>query len=274
MGDDRLTRREHVIARLLHRQDLPLSVPATMSYSRHNMADPEQQVNTTTPSEIPTRSKPRRLEVSLPYLAAPSTVKNALDRIRQAATPDRVSPDFVHTVLQIKGGTGDTIAPFLKKIGLVATDGAPTELYRQFRNLTTGGAAIAAAMKFGYKPLSNVNEFFYRLDEKALLALIVQVTGGEANSSTTRQIFSTFKALKEYADFDALERDNRSAIVVQRAPEEPPPAMGPPPPRGSGNGSVGLNLAYTINLNLPATSDQAVFNAIFRSLKEHLITNG
>jgi hypothetical protein len=36
---------------------------------------------------------------------------------------------------------------------------------------------------------------------------------------------------------------------------------------------LGLNLSYTINLNLPATSDQAVFNAIFKSLKEHLITN-
>ena len=33
----------------------------------------------------------------------------------------------------------------------------------------------------------------------------------------------------------------------------------------------GLRLGYTINLNLPATSDVAVFDAIFRSLKEHLL---
>jgi hypothetical protein len=39
----------------------------------------------------------------------------------------------------------------------------------------------------------------------------------------------------------------------------------------SGQLSVGLNLGYTINLNLPATSDPAVFNAIFRALKEHLL---
>lgn len=38
--------------------------------------------------------------------------------------------------------------------------------------------------------------------------------------------------------------------------------------RGTG---LGLNLGYTINLNLPATSDPAVFNAIFKSLKEHLL---
>ncbi len=37
----------------------------------------------------------------------------------------------------------------------------------------------------------------------------------------------------------------------------------------TGNGA--LNLSYTINLNLPETSDIQVFNAIFRSLKENLL---
>ena len=33
-----------------------------------------------------------------------------------------------------------------------------------------------------------------------------------------------------------------------------------------------MNLSYTINLNLPATSDIAVFNAIFKSLKENVLS--
>ena len=36
---------------------------------------------------------------------------------------------------------------------------------------------------------------------------------------------------------------------------------------------LGLNLGYTFNINLPATSDQAVFNAIFRSLKENILSD-
>jgi len=47
--------------------------------------------------------------------------------------------------------------------------------------------------------------------------------------------------------------------------EDPPP---PPPPIQN---PTGLNLSYTINLNLPETSDVEVFNAIFRSLKENLL---
>ena len=35
--------------------------------------------------------------------------------------------------------------------------------------------------------------------------------------------------------------------------------------------NAGLNLSYTINLNLPETSDVEVFNAIFRSLKDNLL---
>jgi hypothetical protein len=35
--------------------------------------------------------------------------------------------------------------------------------------------------------------------------------------------------------------------------------------------SQAFNFSYTINLNLPETTDVEVFNAIFRSLKEHLL---
>jgi hypothetical protein len=45
-----------------------------------------------------------------------------------------------------------------------------------------------------------------------------------------------------------------------------PPQL--PPPEAQ---TVGLRLGYNINLNLPATSDIAVFNAIFKSLRENLL---
>jgi hypothetical protein len=32
-----------------------------------------------------------------------------------------------------------------------------------------------------------------------------------------------------------------------------------------------MNLSYTINLNLPPSTDPEVFNAIFRALREHLL---
>jgi hypothetical protein len=35
--------------------------------------------------------------------------------------------------------------------------------------------------------------------------------------------------------------------------------------------SVGLNLAYTVNIVLPETTNPEVFNSIFKSLKDNLL---
>lgn len=207
---------------------------------------------------------------SLPYLASPGSIKTALERIRSAATPDRVTIDFVTTKLQIKGGTGFAILPYLKKIGFVATDGSPTDLYKQFRNSALAGAAIAEAIKIGYKDLLQVNEYFYELDDKKLLDLIIQVTGADAKSSVAKATLSTLKTLKSFANFNIPKAAEPPASSKEVSPhvEHIDSQI-----HALGKERLGLNLSYTINLNLPATSDQAVFNAIFRSLKEHLLTN-
>lgn len=210
------------------------------------------------------------MPANLPYVASPGSIKTALERIRSAATPERVTKDFVTTVLQIKGGTGGSLPPFLKRIGFVGSDGAPTDLYRRFRNPATGGAAVADAIRLGYKDLLQANEYFYRLSEKDLLALIVQVTGVEADNRAAQLTLSAIKALKAFASFDAVEPSGDSA--ERPTTVEPRPRTVELPTHQGRNGQVGLNLSYTINLNLPATADQAVFNAIFRSLKEHLLS--
>jgi Family of unknown function (DUF5343) len=207
------------------------------------------------------------MAANLPYLPTPGSIKTALERIQSAATPERVTADFIQTKLQIKGGTGANIPAFLKKVGFVNSDGTPSDLYKRFRNVSTSGEAVAQALRFGYRELFEVNEYCYELAEKDLLSLICQVTGAAADSSTAKLTVASFRNLKAFADFDAKPKveefsEGSSAIST---PYSPPP---------SHEGKLGLNLSYTINLNLPATSDQAVFNAIFRSLREHLINGG
>ncbi len=212
------------------------------------------------------------MAANLPYVPSPGSIKTALEKIRTAATPPRVTKDFVATVLQIKGGTGGYIPPFLKRIGFVASDGTPTDFYRRFRNPATGGAAMADAIRVGYKDLLQANEYFYRLSDKDLLALIVQVTGVEADNRAAVLTQSAIRVLKTFADFEAAAAPDAKTHepvveVPTRTIQLPPTAPAPAP------GKMGLNLSYTINLNLPATADQAVFNAIFRSLKEHLLSS-
>jgi Family of unknown function (DUF5343) len=207
-------------------------------------------------------------KVALPYLASPGSIKKALDKIKVAATPPRVTVDFVATKLHMKGGVGAAIIPYLKKIGFVAPDGTPTDIYKRFRNPTTAGSAGAEALKIGYAPLGEQNEYFYELDDNDFAALVTQVTGAAHGDNVAKLICSTFKNLKSFADFDA-----KAPSASKQDDESEEEADSPESGHGNGSDRVKLGLSCTINLNLPATSDQAVFNAIFKSIKEHLLSN-
>src|SRR5260221_4988363 len=123
---------------------------------------------------------------SLPYVTTPGNVDRALDGIKTAAVPDKVSQDFVKTILKIPGGSGTQMTTFLRKLGFSASNGAPSELYKKFRNPTSSGAALAAAVRSAYAPLYKRNEFMHKLTDDKLLGLIVEETGNAADSSSVK----------------------------------------------------------------------------------------
>jgi hypothetical protein len=101
-----------------------------------------------------------------------------------------------------------------------------------------------------------------------------------ASTTTAKLMANTFFALLDLAD---LPDPNAPAIPVEQKKEEPPenpaPLIVPPKLQVSENppaGQVGTShshstLHYNIQIHLPATKDVEVFNAIFKSLKEHLL---
>lgn len=208
---------------------------------------------------------------SLPYVTAPGNVERALKQIKLAATPGAVSQDFVKTILGIPSGSGNQMTAYLRKIGFAAPDGQPTDIYKKFRNTATEGWAAAQALKVGYAPLYVRNEYMHQLNDEQLRGLIVEETGVEQDSAVVTNVLGCIKHLKRHAKWNTEVVDEAS----ERVPEETPLRLDQRqhisvPPEAPAK--VGLNLGYTINLNLPATSDPAVFNAIFRALKEHLLS--
>lgn len=210
---------------------------------------------------------------TLPYVTAPGNVTKAFNGIIAASTPDKVTQDFVKEVLGVPGGSGNQMTSFLKKIGMVAPDGTPTDIYKKFRNEATRGAAAAAAIRHGYAPLYKRNEYMHTLSQAKLKGLIIEETGASEESSTVGNAAKCIENIKAFANFEGkagvTKADEEEKIIT---PPVTPDQHAPPPP--SPSAGMGLNLSYTINLNLPATSDIAVFNAIFKSLKENLLRSG
>lgn len=212
---------------------------------------------------------------NLPYSTSVGTLEKVLEKIKTASVPDRVTQNFIHTKLGMKGGSANACIPFLKKMDFVANDGSPTELYSEFRNLKKSRIAVGKAFREIYVRLYEMNEYVHDANDDEVLGLIVQCTGAERKSRVTELTLSTFNMLRRIADFDS--EDIEQTVEPERTHSDisaqlPAVQFNQSAQQPSSSGKS-INLAYTINLNLPATKDIEVFNAIFKSLKEHLLDN-
>jgi hypothetical protein len=211
------------------------------------------------------------MAAKLPYLLAPGLIPKILTKIQEARRPDRFTVDFLETKLGHSGGSARAMIPLLKRLGFLASDGTPTLLYDRFRNSDTQGEAMAQALRNGFKELYDRNEYVHDLPRDKLIALVTELTGLEKANRVVSSTVATFTALKEFADFETDHPVDRSANSEEVPPE--PPVRRAPPARivDAGTGEVRLNVGYTINLNLPETTNPDVFNAIFKALKENLL---
>lgn len=212
---------------------------------------------------------------NLPYSTSVGTLENLLEKVKTASVPERVTQDFVSTKLAMKGGTAMACIPFLKKMGFVAGDGTPTDLYREFRNPKKSRLAVGKAFRKLYERLYEMNEYLHDATDQDILGLIVECTGGEKDSGVTKYTLTTLNMLRKLADFDEADSADIEDASTVRAPLMQLPYGASAKQTETGTSSHGnskkISLSYTINLNLPASKDVEVFNAIFKSLKEHIL---
>jgi hypothetical protein len=209
------------------------------------------------------KAERREIKGGVPYTASPGVFKKALEGIIAAERPDKFNPNFMDTILGIRGGASRAIPPLFKKMQFLGTDGTPTSLYSKFK--TEGGRSQAAfeALRNAFGELFKRNEYIYRADESAVKDVLVEITGLKRNDPVIRQMYSTFDALKSFIESEPTR------AIVDRVDE----AAASPHRNASDHigGKLKLGLSYQINIVLPETENIAVFNAIFRSLRENLL---
>lgn len=216
-------------------------------------------------------------QIKLPYLASPGVIPKILAKIQEARRPDRFTQDFLETKLGQSGGSARAIIPLLKRMEFLSSDGTPTKLYDRFRNPSSNGAALAAGIKSAYAEVFDRNTYANDLTREKFKNLILEMTGLEKDNSVANMIVSTFWTLKTDADFegnldeDAADRAQMNVAIptTPQSSDNGDRSSPPPPPREST--AVDFRISYTINLNLPESTNVEVFNAIFRALNENLL---
>ena len=188
------------------------------------------------------------------------------DAIRGAEAPERFSYKFLEN-LEFSSSNDRLLIGILKELGFLNADGVPQERYYQYLDKSQSDRVLAEGIRESYEGLFAVNKEAHKLDLEGAFNKLRTLYKGAKKDTVIKNIAKTFVALCDVADFGktkleqpkAKEQEGEKRQETKKESEK------------SSTGSVSLDsLQYHINIVLPDTRDQAVYDAIFKSLRDHL----
>lgn len=196
------------------------------------------------------------------YTQASNVLGEFFGKLRDAQAPDKFTLQIIKD-LGYKSDNHRAFLPILKSLSFLTAEGAPTPRYHNYRNHSASKSVMAEAIKEAYSDIFLIKEKPTAADR----ALIEGKFKSYHNASDTvaNLMTKTFYALLDLADLSTTTSSNNKVKidVVQEDTVENS--------HGKSNMPSTVGLHYNIQIHLPATKDLEVYNAIFKSLKDHLL---
>lgn len=187
-------------------------------------------------------------------------------RIKDAQAPDIVSQQLIKD-WGFSSSNDRALIPMLKTLGFLSADGRPTQRYLHYRDNSESRRVMADALREAYSDIFLIKANPKQSDKEAIQGKFK--SAHNASDLTSGLMTKTFFALLELADLNASSTDSATPKTMTPATETPDTQENREQASDSRVRFGGLN--YNIQIHLPATKDIEVYNAIFKSLKEHLI---
>ncbi|SEE62446.1 hypothetical protein SAMN05444161_6422 [Rhizobiales bacterium GAS191] len=197
-----------------------------------------------------------------------------LEKLRQGQAPSKFTREFLKD-LGFGSSNHHAFIPLLKGLGFLTPDGSPTQRYRDFLDPTRSSKIIAEALNEAYGDIFTIKSRPTKTDRK-MIAGKFKSTYNLSEVAADRAA-ATFLALLDLADSDALYNKQATPVAASQAEETSSVALSsvvPATPSAQpvpGSQTRDLRLHYNIQIHLPATKDLEVYNAIFKSMREHLL---
>ena len=212
--------------------------------------------------------------MSLPksYLTSSKNLKPILDAIKGAQAPERFTINFLET-LGYKSSSDRLIIGVLKSIGFLDSDGKPTERYYRFLDQTQSEIVLAEGIRFAFADLFQINTNANKLSRIELINKFKTLSQGQLSDSVLEKLALTFIELSKLANFSAISHssDDEGRTSATTEHSDHTNSNGSKLfSRQSKNIEMG-GLHYNIQIILPTTRDTKVYDAIFKSLRDHLV---
>ena len=200
------------------------------------------------------------------YLTSTKNLAAILDAIKGAQAPEKFTIRFLES-LEFKSNPDRLILGVLKSIGFLGEDGKPTERYFRFLDQTQSEIVLAEGIREAYADLFQVNNTANKLRKTEVIGKFKTLSQGQYSDSVLDKMALTFAELSKLADFES-----KAAFEQKDKPkeEEPPGEKEQNILKPDRKLSLG-GLHYNIQIILPESRDPKVYDALFRSLKEHLL---
>jgi hypothetical protein len=207
------------------------------------------------------------------YLTSTKNLPAILAAIQQAKAPDRFTQRFLES-LEFKSNSDRLIIGLLKSLRFTDDQGKPTSRYFEYLDQSQSRRIMAEAVKEAYSDLFQVNTSAQVLSKQEIINKFKTLSQGSISEAVLDKMAMRFTALVKLADFTAakaLPQKMDANVDIQNVddtnePDSTPPSIGAS--RGSRNFG---GLHYNIQIILPESRDPKVYDALFRSLHEHLL---
>jgi hypothetical protein len=197
------------------------------------------------------------------YVQIYGQLKDVFQRISEGQAPDKFSRQYLKDI-GFGGSNFRAVIPLLKTLGFLSPDGTPTQRYHEYRNHALSRKVMGDALREAYGDLFTIKSNPTTADRDLIEGKFKSTFN--ATPLTAKLMASTFFALLVLADLTAKPEPKKEDITPAPPPKkEETKREEPLPQRGT------TSLHYNIQIHLPATKDIEVFNAIFKSIKEHLL---
>ena len=197
------------------------------------------------------------------------------DAIQGAEAPERFSVKFLEG-LEFTSTNDRTFIGILKELGFLDANNVPTKRYFEYLDKDISPRVLADGIKEMFSDLFSIKKDAYKMSQVEAYNKLRTLYAGKKNDNLVKLISNNFVALCKLADFEAKSEspkiEEKETLVNEEKENNKSNEK-----RDVNSQKFGLgqklnldSLQYHINIVLPETRDQAIYDAIFKSLRDHL----
>jgi len=198
-------------------------------------------------------------DVNFPYAQSYKKIPAFFEAIQKAAVPEKFTNKFLYETLEFKGTNDRPLATLLKNLGFIESGGNPTQKYFDYKNKDVAPTILGESVIDCYEELYKKDENFHNLSDEKIKGHFESTTGKESNNKVLNYMVKTFISLKNIASFNkkpsSIEINEKVTTQSTQSMEKPKDFV----------------LSHTVVINLPSTTDQKVYDVLFKSMKENLL---